>query len=243
VPAATADEAVTSADALVVSAATAVTNAQTAKDAADAALAAANTAGTTAASEGTAAQAALDAAISDDFAYVYESDAVRSIKIKQDWEMNRSIVKDVEIVKKKAVADSTLPENYLYFLAITLDDSSSTSSVDLVGTISLRKSGEFDYEDCELDVNLPIGYPTANDTEITDKAQVFKEGVSFVGDSEEEFTFSADYNSYFTVNTVGQNKLLLAMDTKFDASIAAKYPSANLDFFNGNGGSFNKIAR
>jgi hypothetical protein len=42
------------------------------------------------------------------------------------------------------------------------------------------------------------------------------------------------------VNVTGQGKLLLYYDEKFNASVAAAYPYANLDFVNFNGASFNR---
>lgn len=176
---------------------------------------------------------------SEPFAYVYESDAVSGIKVKSDWDMNGKLVKSVEVTKKK-VTGETLSQKYIYFLAITLTESNSTSSVDIVGNVEMRKTGSFDYEDMQLDVNMEVAYPVADDVVITEDPQVFKEGASFVGDSEEEFSFECDDDSYFTVNTVGQSKLLLAASTDFDADIAELYPDANLNFFYGNGATFNK---
>lgn len=175
----------------------------------------------------------------DDIAYVYESDAVSGIKVKSSWDMNSKLVKSVEVAKKK-VTGETLSQKYIYFLAVTLADSTSTSAADVVGTVEMRKSGSFDYEDMQLDVNIEVAYPTANEPFITEDLQLFKEGAGFVGDSEEEFTFECDDDSYFTVNTVGQSKLLLSATTDFDSKIADLYPDANLNFFYGNGATFNK---
>lgn len=173
------------------------------------------------------------------FAYVYESEAVSGIKAKASWDMNGKLVKGVEVTKKK-VGGETLSQKYIYFLAVTLAESTSTSSVDVVGTVEMRKSGSFDYEDMKLDVNVEVAFPVASDTVITEDLQLFKEGAGFIGDSEEEFSFECDDNSYFTVNTLGQSKLLLSATTDFDAKIAELYPDANLNFFYGNGGTFNK---
>lgn len=175
----------------------------------------------------------------DDIAYVYESDAVSGIKVKAEWDMNGKLVKSIEVAKKK-VTGETLDQKYIYFLAVTLAESTSTSSVDVVGNVQMRKSGSFDYEDVQLDVNMEVAFPVANEPVITEDLQVFKEGAGFVGDSEEEFTFECDDNSYFTVNTLGQSKLLLSASTDFDSDIADLYSDANLNFFYGNGATFNK---
>lgn len=185
------------------------------------------------------AQAALDAVKSSTLRYVYESDAVSGIKVKQKWDMNSKLVKGVEIAKKK-VAGETLSQKYIYFVAVSLADSTSTSSADVVGDVQLRKSGSFDYEDMQLDVNIEVAFPVAENTEITEDLQIFKEGNGFIGDTEEEFTFECDEDSYFAVNTIGQGKLLLSATNKFDSKIADLYPNANLNFFYGNGASFNK---
>lgn len=169
--------------------------------------------------------------------YVYESDAVSGIKVKSSWDMNGKLVKGVEVAKKKVTGEA---QKYIYFVAVTLAESNSTSSVDVVGTVEMRKSGSFDYEDMKLDINLEVAYPIANDTIITEDPQLFKEGAGFVGDSEEEFSFECDEDSFFTVNTIGQSKLLLAATTDFDSKIADLYPDANLNFFYGNGATFNK---
>ena len=174
---------------------------------------------------------------SDPFNYVYESDAVSGIKVKSSWDMNGKLVKGVEVAKKKVTGEA---QKYIYFVAVTLAESNSTSSVDVVGTVEMRKSGSFDYEDMQLDVNLEVAYPVATDTVITEDPQLFKEGTGFIGDSEEEFTFECDDDSFFTVNTVGQSKLLLSATTDFDSKIADLYPDANLNFFYGNGATFNK---
>lgn len=169
--------------------------------------------------------------------YVYESDAVSGVKLKASWDMNGKLVKGIEVTKKKVTDEA---QKYIYFVAVNLAESNSTSAVDLVGKIEMRKARSFDYEDMRLDVNLEIAYPTASDSVITEDPQIFKEGDGFMGDSEEEFTFECDSDSYFTVNTVGQSKLLLAATTDFDSKIADLYPDANLNFFYGNGATFNK---
>jgi hypothetical protein len=169
--------------------------------------------------------------------YVNESEAVSGIKIRQDWEENGNLVDSVNIVKKKVMGTS----DYIYFVEGVIKSSTSTSESAGNGTIALRKTGEFDYEDMQLDANIVVKYPAAASGDvITKDPQVFKEGAGFVGDTEEEFTFASDEDSYFVVNTVGQGKLLLAMSTKYDSAVADKYPEANLDFIYGNGATFNK---
>ena len=173
------------------------------------------------------------------YKYVHESDAVSGIKIKQKWEENGKLIDSVSVVKKKVMNAATV-EKYLYFVEVVLKASTSTSESDINGTIEFRKTGEFDYEDMNMEVNMSVAYPVADKAEISKDLQIFKEGEGFEGDSEEEFTFKADNDSYFVVNTQGQAKLLLSMTTKYDSAVADAYPDANLDFFYGNGGTFNK---
>ena len=105
----------------------------------------------------------------------------------------------------------------------------------------LRKSGEFDYDEMELDVNMELAYETSSDSEITEDLKIFKEGYGFEYGDNEEFTFECDEDSYFEVNTNGQGKLLLSATSDFDSDVATIYPNANLDFFYGNGGTFNRL--
>lgn len=216
----------------VVSAGTLSTQADS--DATDAAAAQA-----TAQQELTDAQEALKTLADSSFRYVHESDAVSSLRIKQNWDMNGKLIGNVEIVKKKIVGEN-LAHKYIYFVAVSVKDGSSTTAQDVAGTIQLRKSGSFDYEDMQLDVNIEVAFPVATDSVITEDLQLFREGHGFAGDNEEEFRFDDDADSYFVVNTLGQSKLLLSANTRFDSAIADLYPNANLNFFSGNGVAFNK---
>ena len=239
VPAATAPEAVTASTTLAGNANDAYTAAETASNEANALVTSVGIVVAAANSAVAEAQADLATVKDASFGYVYESDAVSGIKVKSSWDMNGKLVKSVEVTKKK-VAGVTLPQKYIYFLAITLASGTNTTATDIVGTVEMRKSGSFDYKDMQHDVNVEIAFPVANDTVITEDLQVFKEGSGFVGESEEEFTFECDDDSFFTVNTVGQSKLLLSATTDFDSKIADLYPDANLNFFYGNGATFNK---
>jgi hypothetical protein len=188
---------------------------------------------------------------SSGYPYVYETASRASnARIKSTWELSKSLVKNVSIVKRRAIgtsaetgynisnAQSTM--RYIYFVAITIEKRSTASDADLHGVISLKRSGTPSY-DCELDVSMSIGYEYADDSIIEIDPLLFKEGYGFYGDDEEQFDFECDADSYFIVNTLSQGKIVLAADTKFDYDIAELYPKANLDFFNGNGASFNKI--
>lgn len=240
-PAVDADSAVLGADAFVVTETGAVATAQSEKDAADADVVSKEADVKAKEADVKTKQDELNAVLKSNSKYVHESEAVKSIKVKQDWSLNGKAVEGAEIQKKKATLSSGLEQNYIYFLSVKLKDSDSVKQTDISGVISLRKSGDFDYEDVNVNVDLTVGYPVASDSVITEDIQIFSEGNGFSSDAEDELRFEADDNSFFTVNTIGQGKLLLAMDCKFDSEIAARFPTANLDFFNGNGASFNKI--
>ena len=183
-------------------------------------------------------------ALNNDYPYVNEYDAVRSARIKKSWDIGGSLVDDVEIVKKRFTPSDayTASERYIYFLAITMKEKTSASTHDLSGTVKLSKSGSNGFDEIRVDVNLEVGYASpTDDNMIPETPAVFKEGDGFSGDSDETFYFEADDYSWFEVSTNGQGKILLGMGTEFGEDIASKYPEANLDFWNGNGASFNKI--
>ncbi len=190
------------------------------------------------------------------FKYVYEKAAAGNMKVSAKWEEGKSYVDSVSVVRKKissdsydiAGASSDSSKRYLYFLAIEIDSSSSTSSNDLFGEITLKQNGSSSYAEVDsftFDVNLELGYDTAasrnTDGEIPTKATTFREGYGFEADSEFEFTFEADGDSFFIVNTNGQGRIVLALDTDYDDDIGDEYPDADLYFFNGNYATFNRV--
>ena len=239
-PAADAATAVTESTTLVNNATTAFNTAETNKNDADALVTTAEAAKAAAETEKNNAKTALDNLMASQMKYVYESDAVDGVKIKSKWDMNGKLIDSVELAKKKVMGE-TLSQKYIYFIEVDLKDGGSTTAADISGTIQLRKSGEFDYEDMELDVNIELAYATSQDSEITEDLKLFKEGDGFEADDAYEFTFECDDETYFEVNTNGQGKLLLSATADFDTDVATIYPNANLEFFYGNGGTFNRI--
>ncbi len=168
---------------------------------------------------------------------VTKYDAVKGISIKQKWEMNGAAVEKVAVVKMKN-ADAT--DAYAYYVGVTNKANSTTSNTDVVGELTLRKSGSdvYAFTDTKLSVTYTLGYNQITPADkITDGLRImnFK---GFTG--EQTIYFSKADDNYFEVVTDGQGKLLVKADVKYNADIAAKYPMANLDFFNGNGASFNK---
>ncbi len=80
--------------------------------------------------------------------------------------------------------------------------------------------------------------PTAGEIAIaTAAAAAVTTGTSAI---EGDQTITTDAGHYFDVDVTGQGKVLLYYDEKYNSSVAAVYPSANLDFVSFNGPSFNK---
>ena len=135
---------------------------------------------------------------------------------------------------------------YYYMVAITVEDSSSTSDADIIGTLTLSKSKKPKADDIDFDVAINVdweqSYRKTEDLTITgDYDPIYSEtyyALKFDCDEEVELGFNDD--STFTVDVSGQPKTLLYFDTDFNSSIAAKYPLAELNFWNGNGAKFNR---
>ena len=183
-------------------------------------------------------------------AYVDEYDAVQSMSIKKSWDMNGDAIESVSVVKKKFNGDSTSGEGYYYFLALKAKNASSTAQTDVTGEITLKKTGTngivTDDNSTTLEVGVTVGYKyaSANDLQLTDTPRIYyftdTDNENAIPTSDEETLDLYGEAGYFTVSTVGQGKILLANDLDYDSDIAAKYPTANLDFVNGNGANFNK---
>jgi len=187
------------------------------------------------------------------YKYVYEKEAAGNIKISKKWEEGSSYVDSIEVVKKKITPDSrslgmvVSGQNYVYFLAVEIESSSSTADREIFGEVTLKQKGNKDYaeiDDLEADIAIEIGYDSASSSDTEGQIPItpatFKDGNGFDADSEFEFSFEADSDSYFVVNTNGQGKIVLGMDTDYDDDFGDEYPDADLYFFNGNYATFNR---
>lgn len=180
--------------------------------------------------------------LSSDGELIAYSDAVKGASIKTRWETNGDYVASVEIARMKT------SNGYGYFLAIKFVSSSKTAPTDVIGDITLKKtSGDYKFES-KLDFNAYVRYTgvtvsTSRDIHVIyDSKYLYDfDGTEGAQDEEFELTFDEIEDAYFTVNTIGQGDLVLAADGDYNSDIASKYPNADLDFFNGNGASFNKI--
>ena len=203
---------------------------------------------------------------------VTQSESTDKLKVKGDWEEGKSLVDGMAITKKKVngfgvYADLDDKDNftedhdftsdmaddygfvsgkYYYMVAITVEDSSSTSDADIIGTLTLSKSKKPKADDIDFDVAINVdweqSYRKTEDLTIEgDYDPIYSEtyyALKFDCDEEIELGFNDD--STFTVDVSGQPKTLLYFDTDFNSSIAAKYPLAELNFWNGNGAKFNR---
>ena len=197
-----------------------------------------------------------------------DSDSADGLKVKTDWEEGDDIVDDVAITKKKinqvgtyedgdftldAGAQEELENSYdfesgtyYYMVAITIEESTSTSDADIIGTLTLDKSSSPDADEIAFDIAVTVDWEESYrentdyddvDGDIEIEADTYY-SVSFDGDDEIEITFEDD--SYFVVDISGQGNTLIYYDTDFNSRIAAQYPLAELNFWNGNGARFNR---
>lgn len=138
-------------------------------------------------------------------------------------------------------------DEYYYFIAITTQSSTSVSDTDVIGTLTLSKSKDPKVDDLDMDVNLNLdwenSYRKSSDYVVDGDTDDLKDDTyySLKFDYDDEVDINFEDGSIFTVDVSGQSKLLLYYDTEFNAKIAAKYPLAELNFWNGNGAKFNRV--
>ena len=203
----------------------------------------------------TTTKAIYDAAQkSDKYQYVYETDVGNGIKASASWTEGKSYAGTVEVVRKRVLTlpDGADPNNslmrYAYFLAVSTKGSSSTQNREIFGTVTLKKSSSPNKFELKTDVVIELGYSRASNTEsgegvIDTKPATFKEGNGFDAERDFEFEFTADRNVRFVVDTVGQGSIVLSFNTDYIEKISDKYPDARLEFYNGNGASFNRVGK
>ena len=136
---------------------------------------------------------------------------------------------------------------YYYFIAIATESTTSTSDTDVIGTLTLSKSKAPKVDDLEMDINLNLdwensyrkdaSYVVDGDTDDLEDETYY----SLKFDYDDEVDINFEDGSIFTVDVSGQSKLLVYYDTEFNSKIAAKYPLAELNFWNGNGAKFNRV--
>ena len=206
---------------------------------------------------------------------ITDSNSTSNLKIKEDLEEGKDLIKGIAVSKKKIndvgyyeheagsdLDDKFIPDpkalkllekygfkegKYYYMIALTIEDSSSVSDDDIIGTFTLSKSKKPKCDDIDFDFAINVDWEYSyrkNSDELVitgDFEPVLAEkyyAMKFDCDEEIEITFEDD--STFTVDVSGQPKTLLYYDTDFNSKIAAKYPLAELNFWNGNGAKFNR---
>lgn len=141
-------------------------------------------------------------------------------------------------------------DKYYYFLAIATNSSSSTSDADVIGTLTLSKSKHPKVDDLDLDVALNIGWENSYLSDgdslglyVTGDVGTLEDETYYAlkFDCDDEIDIDFEDDSIFTVDVSGQSKLLVYYDTDYNSKIAAKYPLAELNFWNGNGAKFNRV--
>lgn len=189
---------------------------------------------------------AYENARDNQYQYVYETNAGDNVKVTPKWEEGGGYVDHVEVIRKRVKSDikgaTSSSMQLIYFLAITIEKASTTQSRDLLGTVTLKKSGSDGFT-IKANIGIELGYSNASGSggEIGKTGRTFKEGDGFDAEDDFEFTFEADGKSKFIVNTSGQGKIVLSFNRDFDSKIERKYPDAMLEFFNGNYASFNRV--
>lgn len=140
--------------------------------------------------------------------------------------------------------------NYAYFLAIKYDDSTSVNDTDVIGTITLSKSKDPSIDKLEFDIEVNVDWenswrPTSansTDWEVTEDIELKADkNYALKFNCDDVITMEFDDDSYFEVDVSGQSKILFSYSTDYISKIAAKYPFAELNFWNGNGAKFNRV--
>lgn len=196
---------------------------------------------------------------------VTQDSAVAGLRIFDDWSVGEEWVTKTELVKKRYQATG----NYEYFLAVSFKPvNTATSVADVVGEVYLKatvwenrpnRNNVTGGDLCEtntLSVVIELNYapPAAVSAPnavfyamtpvITESARKF----SFKDNGWDKESFDLTFSTWgdaatFTVNTVGQGDLILQATNDYNTAVGNMFPNANLNFFNGNGASFNNIGK
>ena len=148
------------------------------------------------------------------------------------------------------LVDSYTVDKYYYFIAIATNSSTSTADTDIIGTLTLSKSKHPKVDDLDMDIAVNVGWENNYNSDANSlglnvtgdvgplKSETYY-AMKFNCDDEVDIEFNDE--SIFTVDVSGQSKVLFYYDTEFNSKIAAKYPLADLNFWNGNGAKFNRV--
>ena len=176
----------------------------------------------------------LGAAKPDKTRYSFEIDD--SFRVYDDKSITLVSSKTLPVVRKKV---SSSPSTYEYFAELKIRSIPSADYHE--DGYYLSGSMEYDVNDVDtvLDITANVAYPDGGDD--IDETLEF-----FVFDDEEEIELDilAHDGARLTVDSRGlKTQVLLAMDSDYNSSIGNQYPSADLDFLNGNGASFRRTSQ
>ena len=185
------------------------------------------------------------ALVNEDLQLINKADAGEGINVKATWELGEDAVKDVAIVREK-----TDREVFAYFLVIEFKANKDTDYQDVVGTVTLQKNnGDYRFfrnqhgkRQVKLDVafstRFGLNYEAEEFTYIEDVTRIHKFNKA-ADPYETEFTFEDWDDATFTVQVNDQDPMLIKVTNDFNETVAGAYDLCNLDFFNGNGATFN----
>lgn len=166
----------------------------------------------------------------------YSFDIDDSFRVYDDKNLTLVSSRNLDVVRKKV---SSSPSTYEYFAELKIRN---IPSVDYHED-GYYLSGSFEYAvngaATTLDVTVNVLYPDGGDD--IDETPEF-----FVFDDEEDVEL--DILTYdgarLTVDSRGlKTQVLLAMDSDYISSIGNQYPSADLDFLNGNGATLRRTSK
>ena len=181
------------------------------------------------------------------------ADAVKSVKVTAKYRAGNDAVDSMKIEYKKAFSSFMDPdtlqlvtyEGYSYFLAIKIKDFEGTGFKDFGADVTLKKTSGADAANLSYSFEMKLDIAFRVRLDQVRNLNVYKNAFQLNAsssdpDSEETIEFPGTNGVYFEVNLFAQGRTILAMNLDFDAAVIAKYPAANLDFYNGNGALFNR---
>lgn len=183
----------------------------------------------------------LSSSSSEGYVYYADRNMANNMNVsKISYEEGKSYISGLSVT-----AVRTSGGDRVYCVAVDVKNNTSSSTHDVFVNFRLNQKADSNYAKLELDSDLAfeVGFSTAGgdyDGEIPKNPATFRDGYGFDEDSEFEFTFEASSDLRYVVNTSGQGRIVLGLNTEFNEDVADAYPNANLDFYNGNYATFNR---
>jgi hypothetical protein len=173
----------------------------------------------------------------DDNGPLKASDAAKNIKVKVKDLTGGELVESYRIEYKKLFINE-----YGYVLAIKTKERADTGIKHVGAEVTLSKSSPAEYKfEAVYNIGFSINYHRLT-TEVFRFPVVLDYNYSATSpDSEVTIDFPEAGDVHFEVDMFQQGRIIAAFNNRFNSEIAAEYPEANLDFYNGNGAVFAKI--